>query len=369
MGAGDIATHQLEHAVGAVLEGDVEVGQQVALVGELGEGVDDLVREVGRVGVHHAKPAAPDLLGDCFVEVAQQLGQPRAELVFALDLPEPHADVVAVACGVLADHEHLERAVAHEFACFFDDAVFGLGAHLAADGWDGAEGAVLVAALGDAEVGVVARGEAEAGVVGLVVADALAVLARDGEPYGVEPLGVRARQRIGIDPVLGAVFEGLALGLDASDGFDDVLAIKHPHHRINPGRPFEHLRPVALDEAAGDHDAFDLALLFELDGFLDDAERFLLGGLEEAAGVDDDGVGGGDASAGGAEVLLRARQGQIIVLLILDDLRRNRHQPIGGQQPEHLLGVHEVLGAAEGDEGDGLDGVGFGLGIGGHWRG
>ena len=147
VGAGDIAAHAFEHAIGPVLEGDVEVGQEVALVGELGEGVDDLVGEVGRVGVHHAQPPAPDLFGDGGVEVAEELGQTGAELVVAGDLSEPDADVVAVACGVLPDHEEFVGAVAHELAGFFDDAVFGLGAHLASDGGDGAEGAVLVAPL------------------------------------------------------------------------------------------------------------------------------------------------------------------------------------------------------------------------------
>ena len=55
------------------------------------------------------------------------------------------------------------------------------------------------------------------------------------------------------------------------------------------------------------------------------------------------------------------------MLLILDGLGGDGHEPVGGQQPEHLLGVDEVLGAAEGDEGDGLDGVGLGRGRGGHW--
>ena len=90
---------------------------------------------------------------------------------------------------------------------------------------------------------------------------------------------------------------------------------------------------MALDEAAGDDDAFALASGFLLDGLVDFAEGFILGGFEEAAGVDDDGIGligvGGDGQA------------------------------ILGEEAEHALGVHEVFRAAEADEGDGVDGGGF----------
>ena len=212
-----------------------------------------------------------------------------------------------------------------------------------------------------------AWGESESGVVGLVVADALAVLAGDRQPDGVEPLGVSAGEGVGVDPVLGHFFEGLALGLDASHGFDDVLAIEDADHGVNAGRPIEHLGAVALHEAAGDDDAFDLALLFEFDGFFDDAERFLLGGLEEAAGVDDDGVCGRDAPGCRAGVLLGPGEREVVVLLILDGLGGDGEESVGREESEHLLGVDEVLGAAERDEGDSLDGVGLGLGFGGHW--
>src|SRR4051812_48306662 len=52
----------------------------------------------------------------------------------------------------------------------------GLRSHLAADRRDRAEGAVLVAALGDAEIGVVTGREAETGGVGFEVALVLRVV-------------------------------------------------------------------------------------------------------------------------------------------------------------------------------------------------
>ena len=69
------------------------------------------------------------------------------------------------------------------------------------------------------------------------------------------------------------------------------------------------------------------AVAFALEHFLDDRTRFLPGGVDEPAGVDDDQVG---------------------VLPL-----RHQREPILRQEPEHPLGIDQVLGAAQADEGQG----------------
>jgi len=85
---------------------------------------------------------------------------------------------------------------------------------------------------------------------------------------------------------------------------------------------------VAFDEAAGDDDAacFAAVLLLVLDHLEDGVDGLLLGGVDEAAGVDDEDFG---------------------VLGVGSELAACMVE-----QAHHDLGVDEVLGAAEGDEAD-----------------
>jgi hypothetical protein len=92
---------------------------------------------------------------------------------------------------------------------------------------------------------------------------------------------------------------------------------------------------IALDEAAGDYDALGFSSVgaadFVLDHLEDGVDGLLLGGVDEAAGVDDDDLG---VFGAGGEL------GAVVV-----------------EQAHHDLGVDEVFGAAEGDETD------FGAGV------
>ena len=103
-------------------------------------------------------------------------------------------------------------------------------------------------------------------------------------------------------------------GADDGVDFGDVLA---------------DLVAVALDEAAGNDELLGAAAVADLvlDHLEDGVDGFLLGGVDEGAGVDDEDVGvfgaGGELAAGAME------------------------------QAHHDLGVDEVFGAAEGDEADG----------------
>ncbi|MEZ6191196.1 MAG: hypothetical protein R3C45_07880 [Phycisphaerales bacterium] len=101
---------------------------------------------------------------------------------------------------------------------------------------------------------------------------------------------------------------------------------------------------MTLDQAAGDDQAFEFALTFQLGSLLDLMHRLVFGRFEEPAGIHDHGVG---------------------VLTV-----RDRDQPVLGELAEHFFGVHEVLGAAQADKGHrphagfgGRGAGGFGLGL------
>src|SRR5438552_16443492 len=112
-------------------------------------------------------------------------------------------DVVPVTGRVLSDQVQLERAIAHQLPRFADNAIERLGAHLAADGGNGAERAALVAAFADAQVRPVPRGEAEALGIVFEIADALAISAVDGEAGGLQSTFFRGLECVGGDPVAG----------------------------------------------------------------------------------------------------------------------------------------------------------------------
>src|SRR5258708_38848162 len=71
----------------------------------------------------------------------------------------PEAEVLAVAGGVLGDQVELQDAGLLELAGLRDQALDAAAAEAAAPDRDGAEGARVVAAFGDLEVGVAAGGE------------------------------------------------------------------------------------------------------------------------------------------------------------------------------------------------------------------
>ena len=110
----------------------------------------------------------------------------------------------------------------------------------------------------------------------------------------------------------------------------DVRYLRHlidAHERVHLRHERGQVVAKALREAAGDDERLAaVTRLADLRGFEDGIHAFLLRGVDERAGVDDDGV----------------RLGGVI-----DDFDAGFQQ-----RAEHDFGVHQVLGAAEGDESD-----------------
>ena len=200
---------------------------------------------------------------------------------------------------VLGDEVQLADAVGGQFAGLLDDLLDRLGDVLAAHVRDRAEGAEPVAPLGDLEIGQMLGGDPEPGPV---------VLGLDGGGAEDGPLLVEVAH----DPV------GDLGDLLAAEDADDLVDLGHLLQ--------EHLA-LPLGQAPGDDHPLDLPGLLAVEHLADHAQRLLPGRVDEPTGVDDDQVG-------------RLGVG---------------HQgvPILGQQPEHPLGVDQVLRAAEADEGEG----------------
>jgi hypothetical protein len=70
-----------------------------------------------------------------------------------------------------------------------------------------------------------------------------------------------------------------------------VVAIEDADHRVDPGGPLQHLRPVPLNEAARDDHALDLPGFLGAYRLADHPQRFLLGRLKKPTGIHHDRVG------------------------------------------------------------------------------
>ena len=121
-------------------------------------------------------------------------------------------------------------------------------------------------------------------------------------------------------------------GQDRAQPGGDVGVVVEAEHGVGLGQRLGELLAVALGQAADRDDGPGAAGLLEVGGGEQGVDGVLLGGLDEAAGVDHDGVG---------------------VLGVVDEAEAAGLEPTG-----ELLGVDLVAGAAEGHQRDGVRGSG-----------
>lgn len=311
-----LAVHLVEHVVGDVLQGNIDIAGDF---GTLGDGLDEFIGPMRGVGVEEADPE----VAFEFIESAEEGGEGFASGrvdagggfgALAEALPLVHAKV----SGVLGDEIDFLHALGDEAFRFAHDGVLGAGTVLAANLWDDAEGAGVVAAFGDLDVGHVIWREAEAG--GGVVGDVA---------------------RLGGDGVERAVFGEVAFEGLANDG-GDVGDLVEADKGIDFGKKAGEIFLESLGKATGDDDLLFFAggvFLAGVHGFDDGADGFVFGDIDEGAGIDDEGV---------------SHLG----------IGHDRHTFIL-KVSEHDLGVDEVLGATEGNESDlsrhGFEDLGWGL--------
>ena len=250
---------------------------------------DQRVVDVLRIEIHQANPGqAVDRL-----QPRQQLRQPRSAV-----------EVKAIEARVLGDEDQFLRAVGDQFLRLLGDLLDRLAGVRPANAGDRAKAAQAVASLGDLQKREVPR--------------------RDAQPAGV--LQRPHRRRLEEDAAIirrqgctTAVYE------EASGGNADLVAGEDAHQLIDVGMPRQQVLAVSLGQAAGDDDPAEAALPLQLQHFADDGVGFVAGVADESAGVDDDEI---------------------------RPLRFGHHAiAIQPQQAGHPLAVHEVLGAAQANQG------------------
>ena len=137
---------------------------------------------------------------------------------------------------------------------------------------------------------------------------------------------------------LAAVARGVrgvdAAGEDGLQAVGDVGVVVEAEHAVGLGQRLGELLAVPLGHAADGHHGLGPAVILEVVGLQQGVDGVLLGGLDEATGVDD-----GDIRVGG----------------VLDELPAVRRQAAC-----ELLRVHLVTGAAKSDK---SDGTAFGHGL------
>ncbi len=200
-------------------------------------------------------------LGDDAAEFARQVGHVRFDLA-AFPGAGLVADVDAVGRRVLADHEQLARAGRDELLRLAQDRVGPPAGEIASQAGDDAERAAVVAALRDFQVAVVTRRELQLGVLDRAAPLRKQVLRADEVEIG------RPRHRRG-----------------RVDRAYDLLVLMRARHREHAGEARADGVGLLAHAARDDH----AAVL--RDRLADRLQAFFLGGVEEAAGVDQHHVG------------------------------------------------------------------------------
>jgi len=298
VGAIGFAAHEGEHVVTDVLQGHVDVTGDFRA---FGDGLNEVITPVGGVGIEETDPK----VASDFIEGADEGGEgfafggvDAAAGLWPVLGPFVHSEIG----GVLGDQVDLFDSGCDEVARFFDDGFLSAASVATANLGDDAEGAGVIAAFSDLDVGEVFWGEAEPR--GVVI----------GDVFGLA--GDEVFLHLGSHEALN----------DGGDGGDLVEA----DEGVDVGHEAGKFLGEALGEATGDDDflffALGSALLARIDGVVNGANGFLLGHVDEGTGVDDENVGEFGFRGHGHTGLLEVT--------------------------DHDFGVDEIFGAAEGDESD-----------------
>ena len=324
-----LATHPSEHVVVNVLQRHVHIPRHF---GALGDGPDQLVGPVGRVGVQKPDPEVALQR----VQLAQQRAQRggidrqglggRFESFRRGDGPAVIGTKVEPVIGrILGDEVQFADAVGDQGLGLGHDVGLRPAAVRTAHPRDDAEAARMVAPLGDFHIGEVLRGEAEAR--GLKLRDVVGPH-RDidrgtgrlrgcgqGDAALAETIGAAEGRLFGVVMGWGLFFQLLETSFDAGslsdlrsrrlsfhsrgplgDGLIDqrthLLHLVDAHEHIHLGHQLGQLVTVPLRHATGDDERLAAVRgLAQRVVLQDGVDRLLLRSVDEGARVDDDCVG------------------------------------------------------------------------------
>jgi hypothetical protein len=245
-----------------------------------GDRVEQLLRDLIRIGVKEANPLFGRRLD--LRQTRQQQGQAILQ-----------AEVLAVAGGVLPDQVNLADTLPEQARGFGNDGLEAAAAERAAILRNDAEGAGMVAALGDFDIGKMFR--------------------RSQNARSEVVIKIQAIRR-----------GGRSLG--AFDQIGDALQLVDADDGVHLRQLLPDVAVEALHQAAGDDQLLRAAHLFVLGHLEDGIDRFFLGGIDKTARVYDQDVG-----------LIRMRR-QLV--------------PAGGKLPHHYFAVDKIFGTAQTDKSD-----------------
>ena len=245
--------------------------------------LDQARRDVTRIGVHDADPRDVRRGGNNGVEQLRHA-------IF-------HAHIRAVIAGVLRDQDDLFDAHRFEAHRLSDNRLQWAADHRAFDLGDGAKGTGAAAAIGDLEVGARAL-HAGTEHAALVQADDFRLVRQVIEWFGMLT-DAQSRHEV-----------------------EDIHPAARADHAVESRHFLYQVRAVALRQAARrDHHLPAAAAVHQLAQHIN---RLLFGGVDEAAGIDDQHLG---------LVLVGDADHAVLVKYL-----------------RHALGIDRVLGAAEADQ-------------------
>ena len=224
-----------------MLDRNIQIFDNFRIVSDL---VDQLIVKLVRIQIMQADPFdAFDLR-----EFTAQLGQ-----------AVPAVEVRSIECNILGNDDQFSDAMCGEIGCLFQDVLHRAGTVSAADVWNGAESAEIAAALRNAQIGPTRPGS-------------------DNAPEFFHRCTVAAKGS-----------ECFA-AYDALGSFNNVSETAHSQNGVDLRQFLQNGILVALRKAACDNDPAQMAALFQLGHLKNVVDRFAFGGINKAAGVDNDKV-------------------------------------------------------------------------------
>ena len=221
-----------------MLDGDIQVFHDLVVACDL---VDQLIVKLVGVEVMEPDPANPL---DCG-KLPAQLGQTAFPV-----------QVRAVASDILGNHDQLLHAVLRQILRLRHHVFQTAGAVVSANVGDGAEGAEVVAALGNTQIGPAGTGGNHPGD-----------LFHRGVPISEEACLPACQHCI--------------------RGFYDIAEASHAQYRVDFRQLLQDRVLVALGQTAADDQAAQLSCLFQLRHLQNSVNGLALCRVDKAAGVDD----------------------------------------------------------------------------------
>ena len=268
--------HQTKNAVVAMLNGDIQIFDDFRLGGHH---VHEFVVNFIGIDIVHPNPLEPV----DFAKLPQKLGQ-QAPVA---------GQIGAVAAGILGHHDELLHAVGGQEPGLIEHIVHLPAAVFAPQGGNDAVGAVVVAALGDLDKGIMPGG-------------------------GQDSAGLLLRR------INGTEFADRIIRKKCLNGRNDFRIASGAEKAVHLGHFLQDLLLIPLGQAAGHQNFSDFPLRLQGPRHQDVVNCLGFRRIDESAGVDDHHIAAHNVAADGMSGLLHAIHHSLAVHLILGTAKGNK---------------------------------------------